>query len=109
MAEEEASYLCTITVNVNETREGCKTQLHSCSLCSDILSGTSGQKTQNKRQTNPKQLGVLAKAGNPSTGEVDTEGSEVEGHRWLLSIEFKASLGYMRPCFEMKNTTYSLL
>ena len=34
---------------------------------------------------------------NPSIREVDTGGSEVQGHSQLHS-EFKVSLGYMKPC-----------
>ena len=33
---------------------------------------------------------------NPRTGEVETRGSEVQGHSRLLS-EFEANLGYLRP------------
>ena len=42
------------------------------------------------RPTSPK-LDVMVHTSNPSTWEVAAEGSEVQGHLWLLS-EFQASL-----------------
>lgn len=38
---------------------------------------------------------------NPSTGEVEVGGSEVQSHPWLY-CEFEASLGYVRPNLKKK-------
>lgn len=40
---------------------------------------------------------VVLASFDPSTWEVDAGGERVQGHPWLQS-EFKASLGYVRPC-----------
>jgi hypothetical protein len=44
-----------------------------------------------------KPAEVVLASFDPGTWEVDAGGARVQGHPWLQS-EFKASLGYGRPC-----------
>lgn len=47
------------------------------------------------------KLGIVVYTCNLNTREVETGGSELQGHPWLHR-EFKTSLGYRGPCLTIK-------